>query len=131
MPLHRISTLVLRPVAALALLGGLTACDPLTLPGDLGSSTGGFGEGLAITRTSVDPSKTSVAPGERLTLSVEAKSPTNASLSYRWRASAGSVSGSGASVTWTAPDSGSATVEVEVSGGGETANAAFRFRVVE
>lgn len=123
--------LPLRALGALALAMGLVGCDAGTLPGALGSATGGFGEGLAITRTSVDPSKTSVAPGERLTLSVTARSPQGASLSYRWSASAGELSGSGASVRWTAPSSGSATVEVEVSGGGESAQAAFRFRVVQ
>lgn len=127
MKVSRIAGLAFRGLVGLSLLGALSACDTLTLPGELGTSTGG----LSITRTSADPSKTSVAPGERITLSVEAESTSGATLSYRWTATGGQISGSGATVTWTAPESGTVNIQVEVSGGGGSANAAFRFRVVE
>ena len=82
---------------------------------------------MRITRTSADPSKTTVAPGETLTLTVASNRPT---ATYDWKASGGSLTPAGSEARWTAPQAaGTYTVDVTARDGSETAPATFRFTV--
>lgn len=113
----------------------LTGCDAagnLLVPA-AGSAGSGFGSGtpgsgsLAITRTSADPSKTTVATGETLRLTVEANQP---SATFSWTATGGSLSPSGSTASWTAPaTAGTYTVNVTARYAGAEAPASFRFNV--
>lgn len=114
----------------------LTGCDaagsllvPVTSSGGsgFGSGSGATSGSLAITRTSADPSKTTVAKGETLRLSVEANQQ---SATFSWTATGGTLSPSGASASWTAPSTtGTYTVNVTARYNGAEAPASFRFNV--
>jgi hypothetical protein len=119
-------------IAAPLLASSLAGCDaatsllvPITTGATMG--TGGSGGSLAIIRTSADPSKTNVAKGETLKLTVEAN---RMGVNFYWTASGGDLNASGSSATWTAPSSaGTYTVNVRANDGTDEASAAFRFTV--
>jgi hypothetical protein len=112
----------------------LTGCDaagtllvPVTSGGNSGIVTGGTSGSLAITRTSADPSNTTVAKGETLKLTVEANQQ---GATFSWTATGGSLSPAGSTASWTAPSTtGTYTVNVTARYNGAEAPASFRFNV--
>lgn len=86
------------------------------------------GEGFTNIQTNIEPSTTTVTPGQTLKLSV---TTTPSATRFSWSATGGQLSStSGSSVTWTAPAAiGSYTVNVTAFSGTSSAPASFRFTV--
>lgn len=107
--------------------GGLSGCaEPLDV---VRGALPGAERPLGYVKTNLDPEKTTVQPGERITLWVETPAASS-EVRFAWSAASGSLSAvSGSRVVWTAGGQGRVRVVCTLSAGGDTRVVEYVFNV--
>jgi hypothetical protein len=68
----------------------------------------------------IQSSKKIVAPGEEISISVDAIDPDGETMSFKWSSESGTITGSGSTITWKAPEKpGRYLISVSVFAGGK------------